>query len=563
MVRIVSWNVNGIRTLLPSLKSSLDSLNADIICLQETKISLSDPSLERHALVPGYRSFFSFCHTRGGYSGTATFTRIESPSRSGPRITPIDAAEGFDNAVGGASVDWLSHFHDIDAGDPVDASPSSDAEPALTEAILAQITAEGRVVITDHAHFVCINIYAPALSDPLRVPFKALFNRCLALKVRSLCAAGRNVLIAGDFNIRPHVIDGADAVHDVTAFNARPTRAWLRNNFLGKLELVDTFRALNPSAAKAYTCWSEATRARENNHGARIDLVVVNRELFGDVGKSEIMADVMGSDHCPIVLELVGAWAEGNREGKNSVVVPPAFCTKFLKRFAAKQRSICLFLGKSAHPRAVESLLDAPSSWSPPPLPPTPRPEVKRSTQTSRDKPARKRARSGEQSRIGAFFQSESVCTPTACSTVSSSKALPSSSSLERERELSSKGGNSIRESQESAGSLKHDARVEGLVESGLGPLHTPPNCDSVGRAKVSSDAKEQWRRLLPGPRPPPLCRHREPCVLKSVKKTGENKGRTFYSCTRPSGAWPTDPAACCNYFSWAPFQAGKLLSKR
>jgi AP endonuclease 2 len=526
MVRIVSWNVNGIRTLQPTLKDALDALEADIICLQETKVASG--ASEQICLVPGYHSFFSFCTLRNGYSGTATFTRIPVMSADAVCVTPVDAGEGLDNAVGGANADWTSCF-EKDAGRKGTCDDNSGQSVSLAESNLTQIMREGRVVITDHSHFVCINIYAPAVSVEGRVQFKAAFNRALELKVRSLLKVGRRVLIAGDFNISPAVADVAELVPNVAEFDARPSRAWLRNVVFGDLNLVDSFREMNPRATEAYTCWSEATRARETNFGSRIDLLVVDRLFYDhDVTATAVLREVFGSDHCPVSLDIRD---EPFRRNESGLVEPPAFCTKFLKRFSAKQATIVSFMQRSDQAAPLSKAIPLPSSA----------PEERTFAESFREvhpipkaRTIQKRARTKveRQLPIGAFFQR--------------SASLGASRAQVPERAIEC-------------------SAPPGHVEQGMGVVEresSHDNCTSTticGENKNRSDfdGADQWQRLLSGPPPPPLCRgHREPCVLKSVKKAGENKGRTFFSCARPAGKWPTDTAANCCHFTWAPYKS-------
>lgn len=515
MVRVVSWNVNGIRTLKPSLKEALDALDADIVCLQETKVQSNAD--EQVCLVPGYHSFFSFCRTRTGYSGTATFTRIPRDA-SHLCITPVDAGEGFDNTVGGANANWLAHVVAL-SEDKLSCSDEAQNQPQefyLED--VTQICSEGRVVITDHAHFVCINIYAPAVSVEGRARFKLAFNRALELKVRALRGLGRRVLVAGDFNIAPHVLDVAEKVHDLVEFDARPSRSWLRRTFFRELGMVDSFRELNPHLRDAYTCWSEATRARETNFGVRIDLILVDRQFYDeDVERVGLHCEVLGSDHCPVSLDIRDdPFVQfGLNGGVRSIRDPPAFCTKFYKRFVAKQSSISSFLGKVEKGGFASQPLSGPNPQS---LGPSRGKRVKNKPVVS-DVQIKKRGRQNptRQLSIGTFF------TPREASRPAESPDITG------------------RDSQASASN------------------YLPQRSGTAARNGSDSDAVKKWQQLLSGPPPPPLCRHREPCQLKSVKKSGENRGRTFFSCSRPAGQWPTDRNANCNYFSWAPYKANTL----
>jgi AP endonuclease 2 len=569
MVRIVSWNVNGLRTLKPSLKAIFESLQADILCVQETRITQSDVDLERLALVPGYDSFFSFCSVRNGYSGVATFSRngVRSGNVSGTlNLTPRDAGEGLANAVGGAAIDVIPNMS-VTQDFPTTCCDDENLSPCIPLVVSADelelIRSEGRVVITDHEEFVLINVYLPAVSVDGRAKFKLAVCRALELKVRALREAGRHVVIVGDFNIAPSPCDVAEAVDDISSFNGRPSRQWLRNVLLGEMGLKDSFRELHPSFTSAYTCWSEATRARENNFGARIDLILVDEELFhAEVIAANILCDVAGSDHCPISVELrAGAFGR-----HMAVSTPPPFCSRFLPRFTAKQLSIrdMLDRGSIAGPDSLDdtscskrkgSSIAAPtknSAQSDGQLSGidgserNPHAEAKlRLRNRQADSKPGKRARmlsgssaihfTGRQVHIRRYF------TPVSKGAGRATDTDTSPSRLSQTSEDTEKPAASVQAS--GAVSLPPDKSNDRLSNE---------NC------KGTADA---WKQLLSGPPAAPLCRHREPCKLKSVKKSGENKGRTFYGCHRPAGDWPKDKSANCNFFQWAPYRAGGTMS--
>lgn len=319
-MRIVSWNVNGLRTLdhgeKSSLKDTFDGLNADIIAIQETKIAANDPRLGRLARLSGYDAFFSFCRTRDGYSGVATYCKQDSEVC----VTPIDAGEGFTNAVGGAQASFF--------------------DTGLTPVLLDQMEREGRCVITDHEQFVLINVYVPAVTVEDRAPFKYKFCVALQRKVEALQKAGRNVCVVGDLNISHQRIDKAKKL-SLDMDMKSPTRLWL-NRMLTNGGMVDTFRHFKPKQEDAFTCWNTQTNARQTNYGVRIDYVLANRDFVSKEGLSaEVLQDVYGSDHCPVAASFKNDsfLFKGRRE-------PPAFCTKFLPHLASRQSSIKDFLNK-------------------------------------------------------------------------------------------------------------------------------------------------------------------------------------------------------------------------
>lgn len=524
-MRIVSWNVNGLRTMRP-VRAMLDALRADIVCVQETRVSgARDPELEALALVDGYDSFFSSCSVRGGYSGVATFCK------RGP-LTPVAAGEGLGDGLGGAAVRLPGT--DAVGGDGL------EGMPRFTPETLSMVKEEGRCVVTDHGRFVLINVYAPAVSVESRGLFKMQFLHALRDKVDALRVAGRSVIIAGDFNICPARIDSAEPIvpSEVRSWETRPSRVWLRS-LLSKegADMVDSFRAFHPDARDVYSCWSEATRARENNFGVRIDLITMDRRLFEtDARTAEVMSDVQGSDHCPVAVELY------HPEYIDARVIrePPPFCSRFLPRFLAKQTSIRDMLRSRAESASGNGKGDVDAAR-----------KVVRRTRTDLSLPSRpgpaasqrlaKRPRRGKQMQIRQFFPAFQP-RPAVCQTPDPSSALlpPADSS---EIDAATEKPTCVDERNASASS-------------------TACAIKSVEHKSTSTSATH-WRKLLTGPPPPPLCKHREACKLKTVGKTGPNRGRTFWSCNRAAGR-PGDREANCNWFQWAPYGAGakKTLPK-
>ncbi|KAK9829784.1 hypothetical protein WJX72_007901 [[Myrmecia] bisecta] len=265
MVRLLTWNVNGLRAILKrrfgSLAALLNHLQADIICFQETKLTRLE--LEREfALVDGWESFFVFCRTRTGYSGVATFCRagIAVPVAAQEGITGVLCLEA---SSGGADAGALANCY-------------GELHARFSQEELKDIDNEGRCVITDHGSFVLFNIYGPALSmeDNIeaRFAYKLRFYEALQCRADALRAAGRRVIITGDLNISPAKIDLCDPAEQ---FEERRDRKWLHCWLTdGGGPFVDVFRQFHPNRKDAYTCWNTATGARVNNYGTRIDLIL-------------------------------------------------------------------------------------------------------------------------------------------------------------------------------------------------------------------------------------------------------------------------------------------------
>ena len=252
-MRLISWNVNGLRAAWKKgLAAFLASERPDVLCVQETKIQ-EDQLTDQMRAPDGYRSYWSFAEKRG-YSGVVTYARQE----------PLAVA-----AKGGA--------------------------PALD--------CEGRVVHTELTDFHLFNVYFPnSGKGPDRLAHKLQFyDEFIALTER-LRRQGKGVVICGDVNTahteldlaRPKENDGSPGFMAVE-------RAWL-SRLVGS-GYHDTFRLFTREPGH-YTWWDLKTGARARNIGWRIDYFFVSDELRGRVRAAAILPHVLGSDHCPITLDL-------------------------------------------------------------------------------------------------------------------------------------------------------------------------------------------------------------------------------------------------------------------
>ncbi|XP_073293652.1 DNA-(apurinic or apyrimidinic site) endonuclease 2 isoform X3 [Primulina huaijiensis] len=271
-MKIVTYNVNGLRHRISqytSLRRLLDSLDADVICFQETKLS-------RHELradlvrAEGYESFFSCTRTsdkgRSGYSGVATFCRVKSAFSSDEVALPVSAEEGFTGVLGNS---------------PGFGSRKSEC-PSIVEGLedfstieLLKVDGEGRCIVTDHGHFVLFNVYGPraGCDDAERIQFKLSFFSILQRRLESLLRQGRRVFVVGDLNIAPAAIDRCDAGPN---FDKNEFRTWFRSLLVRNGgPFSDAFREKHPDRREAYTCWSTSSGAEEFNFGSRIDHILI------------------------------------------------------------------------------------------------------------------------------------------------------------------------------------------------------------------------------------------------------------------------------------------------
>ena len=249
-MKLISWNVNGLRACLG--KGFLDffqAAGADMVCLQETKLQPHQIELD----LPGYRQFWNSAEKKG-YSGTALFTRVE----------PLNVAYGL-------------------------GVPEHDTE--------------GRVITAEFADFFLVCCYTPNAQRGLtRLSYRMAWEDAFRAYLTGLDQT-KPVVLCGDLNVAHSEID---------LKNPKTNRgnAGFTDEERGKMTqllaagFTDTFRLLYPDATGAYSWWSYMYHARDNNAGWRIDYFIVSDRLRPRVADSKILAQVMGSDHCPVELDL-------------------------------------------------------------------------------------------------------------------------------------------------------------------------------------------------------------------------------------------------------------------
>lgn len=259
-MRFVSWNVNGLRAILKKdFMEVFQTFDADVFAIQETKLQEGQVELD----LPGYHQFWSYAQKKG-YSGTAVFSKDE----------PLQVLRGL--------------------GDEY-------------------LDSEGRICALEFPAFWFVDVYTPNSQAELaridhRMQWDDAFREfCLGLQEGALpqgaTAAPKPVVICGDLNV---------AHQDIDLKNPGPNRgsAGFSDQERERLQMLldagfaDTFRALNPDVTGAYTWWSYRFRARANNAGWRIDYFLVSSALLPEVESAQICSEVMGSDHCPVMLEL-------------------------------------------------------------------------------------------------------------------------------------------------------------------------------------------------------------------------------------------------------------------
>lgn len=249
-MKLVSWNVNGIRAC--TKKGFLDffkEVDADIFCIQETKLQEGQINLD----LAGYEQYWNYA-VKKGYSGTAVFTKIK----------PKAVKYGIGN-------------EDYDT--------------------------EGRAITLEFDNFFLVNVYTPnSQRDLARLSYRLLWEDILREYLNELNET-KPVLLCGDLNVAHSELDLKNPKSNkgnsgFTIEEREKMTTLLKGGF------VDSFRYLYPERKDAYTWWSYMNQVRERNIGWRIDYFIVSDKVADKIEDADILCTIMGSDHCPIYLEI-------------------------------------------------------------------------------------------------------------------------------------------------------------------------------------------------------------------------------------------------------------------
>ena len=249
-MKLISWNVNGIRAAIK--KGFLDYFNeqnADIFCLQETKLSAGQLDLE----LKGYHQYWNYAEKKG-YSGTAIFTKQE----------PLSVSYGLG---------------------------------------IEEHDKEGRVITLEFEKFYMVTVYTPNSKDELlRLDYRMVWEDEFRKYLKNL-EKKKPIVVCGDLNVAHKEIDlkNPNTNHRSAGFTDEE-----REKMTNLLDsgFVDSFRFVNPDVIDAYSWWSYMFHAREKNVGWRIDYIIVSERIKNKIKDVKIYNDVLGSDHCPVGLDI-------------------------------------------------------------------------------------------------------------------------------------------------------------------------------------------------------------------------------------------------------------------
>ncbi|PZD36419.1 hypothetical protein A1F97_08324, partial [Pyrenophora tritici-repentis] len=524
MVRITTWNVNGIRnpfgykpwSTTRTFNAMFDILEADIVIMQELKIQRKDLT-DDMVLVPGWDCYFSLPKHKKGYSGVGIYTRQSV-------CAPIRAEEGVLGAL--CPPNSSTPYRDLPASASIGGYLTSSQIANLPADLDADsLDSEGRCLVLEFPAFVLFGVYSPANSNGQRDGFRLGFLTALETRIRNLTKMGKNVILTGDLNVSRDLIDTAKAEENMRAegmthaeYLSTPNRRifnqlLLNGNVPGERDkgreepvLYDLCREFHPDREGMFTHWEQKINARPGNFGSRIDFILCSLAMKDWFKDANIQEGLMGSDHCPVyavtkdvvpivdggtshvenvahILDLMnpaGVFQNGvrQREYDPAKDIPP-LSGRLLDEFTKRRIT-------NTSPASTQSPLK-PAEKRRPSASGSPSKPIKRTKSTVPIAPSK------NQQSLKGFFQTRTKPPDP------SSQSTPSTT-----------------------------VAADILPPP---PASSPPTAsdsfDTDPRASQEA-SREGWTKLF-SKKPPPRCEHGEPCTLYKTKKKGQNFGREFW----------------------------------
>ncbi|KAA0966200.1 exodeoxyribonuclease III [Sporosarcina sp. ANT_H38] len=249
-MKLISWNVNGLRACVgKGFLEYFESVDADIFCVQEVKLQEGQIDLQ----LDGYHQYWNYA-LKKGYSGTAVFTKEK----------PLMVKYGV--------------------GD-------------------LETEGEGRILTLEFPQFYLVNVYTPnSQRDLARLPFRLEWENDMREYLKKLNEV-KPVILCGDLNVAHQEIDVRNVKSNIGNSGFTSEERGKMTELLGE-GFIDTYRYFNPNLEGAYTWWSYMSKVRERNIGWRIDYFIASNQLEPLLKDAAIHSHILGSDHCPIVLEI-------------------------------------------------------------------------------------------------------------------------------------------------------------------------------------------------------------------------------------------------------------------
>ncbi|KAF3941381.1 Exodeoxyribonuclease [Dactylella cylindrospora] len=606
-IRIVTWNVNGIRNpfgYMPwretrSFAAMFDILEADVVCFQELKIQSKDLR-DDMVLIPGWDGYFTFPRHKKGYSGVAIYTRQS-------KISPIKAEEGITGYLQPVGSARNTSYRDLPEDQQIGGYPSIEKDDGII------LDSEGRAVVVDFGLFVLIGTYCPVgREEEARQDFRMAWLNALNERIRNLTKMGRKVVTVGDLNISPEPIDNADAWEmqkrtgpdskEVEEWKDAPAKNLLRNLCEPSEDaiMVDVVRQFFPDRAAMYTHWETKINARPGNYGSRIDYIIASSGMKSWFESADIQNGLHGSDHCPVyavikaeievdgelkvLLDLVnpsGVFVNGER--KKETPVQPKMSARLIPQFSGRRSIKDMFqTGGRAKPTTAilstqeptksntssdtaqtiaffgartaedDRFPDSPSSNNPQPV---------QAAKHARSSPPTAEVMGGKDVVIEPSPKKAKISVP--------------STSTKRNTPMSTAAANGSQKTLKTFFQPKpprqpqsESSKLEEVTSEADSQLTaSSSNTQDTNPAQLESEKEEKfidpfetrdsWNKLFTK-RPAPLCDgHNEPAKMMQTKKPGVNFGRSFWMCARPVGpAGPKERSAPndqwrCTFFKW------------
>jgi exodeoxyribonuclease-3 len=256
-MKIIAWNVNGIRSLLKTnyLEELLENEDPDILCIGETKLPCNS-TIDNELLSKYKYKFFGNCK-KAGYSGTAIFSNKK----------PLNVIYG------------LKHNN-------------------------TNIDDEGRMITLEFKNYYLIHVYTPNSGQALaRLDWRVdIWDKAFYQYIFNL-QKDKPIILCGDLNVAHHEIDIKNSKSNLRTAGYTIEERTSFNNFINDLNLIDSFRYIHPDKIK-YSYWSYRMKSREKNIGWRLDYFILSKKLVNKIIESDILTNIYGSDHAPIKLKL-------------------------------------------------------------------------------------------------------------------------------------------------------------------------------------------------------------------------------------------------------------------
>ncbi|KAG5651323.1 hypothetical protein H0H81_009096 [Sphagnurus paluster] len=547
-----------------------------------------------NAVPPSYHAFFSFPVRKSGYSGVGTYVRKTA-------AVPIKAEEGLCGIIqpkpplsGEECVSRPEAYPQrVIADERVGVEEAEEEEDVPPELDYKELDSEGRTLVLDFGLFVLINVYCPNDGGTEeRGKYKADFHRVLEARVKGLIGEGREVMVVGDLNACAAVIDHcegqlmvakgiADGLEGEEGFWGKNAQRWLKGWMVAEDgtggPMVDIVRRFWPERKG----WNTKISARESNYGTRIDYVLITRGLLPWVKAADIQPKIIGSDHCPVYVDLhdeivdsagaviklqdaMGFKSDPPRE-------PPRIASKFWDEYSGKQRLLQQFFGKQPASSSVSTTPSEPkpiqrsdtvssgagtpttsqttlnrdnssmtSSSTPMPTPPLRQPSQRVDSTIASSSTSIKRKLTadtlGRHSSVKKQKQKKVEDNPPGQAKLSSFFAKPKGSSESHNPTFSKQTPGSQSSVPEDPAAAQEvvdvdedaDYRLAMLLSSQESDAPPPPRCGAD-----STQSKQAWSNLLAPVQPPKCPVHAEPAKELTVMKPGPNKGKKFFICSR------------------------------